>query len=169
MCQTFPPIRRPRSLLFAHARTASPFSLSTLPYANHIRRLPSSLSTLSASELEPILADAFLSLLDLAIQTVRHDPQYPAGTPSYNVVLTLEHMHVVPRRAETHTLAGTGEALSVNALGFAGMLLVKSERELEAVRAEGVTRILRGVGLESAHEAQTDAHRVADDRVYEQE
>ena len=116
-----------------------------------------------------MLADAFLTLLDLAIQTVRHAPSYPAGAPSYNVLLTLEHVHVVPRRQETYALAATGERLSVNALGFAGMLLVKSERELEAVRAEGVTRILRGVGLESVHEAQTDAHRVADDRVHEQE
>ena len=110
-----------------------------------------------------MLADAFLSLLDLAIQTVRHDPSYPAGAPSYNVLLTLEHVHVVPRRRETYALAGTGERLSVNALGFAGMLLVKSERELEAVKEEGVTKILRGVALEAEHEAQTEAFRVADD------
>ncbi|TFK83200.1 HIT-like protein [Polyporus arcularius HHB13444] len=147
-----------------------PFSLGALPYANHVRRLPSSLSNTSDPDtLEPALADAFLSLLDLAIQTVRHDPTYPAGTPSYNVFLTLEHIHIVPRRQETHTLAGTGEKLSVNALGFAGMLLVKSERELEAVKAEGVTKILKDVALETVHEAQTDAHTVADDHIAGQE
>ncbi|RDX41812.1 HIT-like protein [Lentinus brumalis] len=147
-----------------------PFSLGALPYANHVRRLPSSLSNTSEPDtLEPALADAFLSLLDLAIQTVRHDPTYPAGTPSYNVFLTLEHIHIVPRRQETHTLAGTGEKLSVNALGFAGMLLVKSERELEAVKEEGVTKILKDVALETVHEAQTDAHTVADDHIAGQE
>ena len=52
-------------------------------------------------------------------------------------------------------------------LGPAG--IAECERELEAVRAEGATKILRGVGLETVHEAQTDAHRVADDRVHEQE
>ena len=148
----------------AHARTDRPFSLDALPYANHVRRLPSSLSsTTDPDTLEHTLAGAFIPLLDLAFQTVRHDAEYPAGTPSYNVVLTLEHVHVVPRRRETHTLAGTGEPLSVNALGFAGMLLVKSERELEAVKEEGVTKILRGVALEAEHEAQTEAFRVADD------
>ncbi|RPD76759.1 HIT-like protein [Lentinus tigrinus ALCF2SS1-7] len=145
-------------------RESAPFSLAALPYANHVRRLPSSLSsTTDFDTLEQALAGAFIPLLDLAFQTVRHDASYPAGTPSYNVFLTLEHMHVVPRRQEAHTLAGTGEQLSVNALGFAGMLLVKSERELEAVREEGVTKILRGVALEAAHEAQTESFRVADD------
>ena len=101
-----------------------------------------------------MLADAFLTLLDLAIQTVRHDPSYPAGAPSYNVLLTLEHVHVVPRRQETYALAETGERLSVNALGAAGMLLVKSEPELEAVKTEGLGKILLSVGLESIHELQ---------------
>ncbi|KAJ7837723.1 hypothetical protein B0H13DRAFT_2105224 [Mycena leptocephala] len=109
----------------------TPFALN-LAYANH--------------KLEPVLAQAFLGLLDLVISTIRHDPEYPAGKPSYNVVITLEHMHLIPRRAETHVLAETGDALSVNALAFAGMMLVKSERELEA--------ILRAVGLESVHELQ---------------
>ncbi|KAI0821707.1 ATP adenylyltransferase-domain-containing protein [Trametes gibbosa] len=131
-----------------------PFSLGSLPYANHVRRLPPSLPTAPPSALEPALAHAFLALLDLAIGTVRRAAPagYPRGPPSYNVVLTLEHMHVVPRAREAHTLAGTGEALSVNALGFAGMLLVKSARELEAVRREGVGAVLRGVGMEGGGE-----------------
>ncbi|CAL1707233.1 unnamed protein product [Somion occarium] len=134
-----------------------PFALSTLPYANHIRRLPSSLSSSTPStELSHILSAAFMSLLDLAISTIRHDPNYPIGPPSYNVILTLEHMHVIPRRGETYTLHETGEELSVNALGFAGTLLVKSERELEAVRKESIGSILRGVGLESVHDLQVN-------------
>lgn len=83
---------------------------------------------------------------------MRRDPDYPPGTPSFNVVLTLEHMHLIPRKKDNHTLSETGEPLSVNALGFAGMLLVKSEQELEAVKSEGVGNILRDVGLESVHE-----------------
>ncbi|KAL7281424.1 hypothetical protein ACG7TL_004737 [Trametes sanguinea] len=159
-----PPIERlARAAKIEHDER--PFTLPSLPYANHVRRLPSSLASAAPSALEPALAHAFLSLLDLAISTVRHDPTYPPGPPSYNVVLTLEHVHVVPRRRETHTLAGTGEALSVNALGFAGMLLVKSERELEAVKEEGVGTILRGVGLESVHDVQMDEHKSADERL----
>ncbi|KAI0930179.1 hypothetical protein AcW1_008934 [Taiwanofungus camphoratus] len=135
-----------------------PFALSSLPYANHVRRLPRSLTPATRDELERSLADAFLSLLDLTISTVRHDPDYPSGSPSYNFLLTLEHMHVIPRKKENYVLSETGDPLSVNALGFAGMLLVKSEKELEAVRVEGIGKILRGVGLESVHDLQIDEH-----------
>jgi ATP adenylyltransferase len=34
------------------------------------------------------------------------------------------------------------------------MMLVKSESELEAVKQEGIGKILRGVALESIHELQ---------------
>jgi len=103
-----------------------------------------------------LLAGVFLQLVDLAISTIRHDPSYPTGTPSYNVIITLEHIHVIPRRLENHKLAETGDVLSVNALGFAGLLLVKSEAELEVVKKESISKILRGVGLESVHDVQVE-------------
>ncbi|KAJ6625891.1 ATP adenylyltransferase-domain-containing protein [Mycena sp. CBHHK59/15] len=131
----------------------TPFALN-LTYANHVYRFPDRFYTFTPEKLEVVLAQAFLALLDLIISTIRHDPDYPAGKPSYNVVITLEHMHLVPRRQEEHILEETGDKLSVNALAFAGMLLVKSERELEAVKTEGVGKILRAVGLESVHELQ---------------
>jgi ATP adenylyltransferase len=85
---------------------------------------------------------------------VRHTADYPVGPPSYNVVLTLGHMYVFPRLREAHLLAVTREPLGVNALGFAGLLLVKSPAELEAVKAEGPGNVLRGVACESVHEMQ---------------
>lgn len=132
----------------------TPFSLTSLPYANHVIRFPTHLSSASRADLEQTLAQAFLSLLDLVISTVRHDPDYPAGPPSYNVLITLEHLHLIPRRQEKHVLRETGERISINALGFAGMLLVKNGRELDAVKTEGVGDILRGVGLRSVHDLQ---------------
>lgn len=150
--------------------TEKPFSLTSLPYANHVFRLPAITSSTPPSELEQTLATIFLALLDLAISTIRHDPTYPAGRPSYNVILTLEHMHLIPRKHETAPVllrksdseseveaeAESGEKLnvSVNALGFAGMLLVKNEEEMEAIKREGVGEILRSVGLESVHDVQ---------------
>ncbi|KAF7376410.1 ATP-transf domain-containing protein [Mycena sanguinolenta] len=132
----------------------TPFALTNLSYANHVYRFPDRFYSFSPEKLEPILAQAFLSLLDLTISTIRHDPNYPAGKPSYNIVITLEHMHLIPRRQEDHVLAETGDKLSVNALAFAGMMLVESDRELEAVKTEGVGKILRGVALDSVHELQ---------------
>jgi len=130
-----------------------PFALSTLPFANHVRRLGLPVFATHA-ELEPALTGAFIELLDLCISTVRHTADYPIGLPSYNVVLTLGHMYVFPRLRETHLLAVTREPMGVNALGFAGLLLVKSPAELEAVRAEGPGNILRGVACGSVHEMQ---------------
>ncbi|KAF9529232.1 ATP adenylyltransferase-domain-containing protein [Crepidotus variabilis] len=134
-----------------------PFALSNLPYASHTARLPSDMSTLSAERMEATIASMFIQLLDLCISTVRHDPEYPSGSPSYNVILTLEHLHIVPRKRETYILNETGDTLNINSLGFAGLLLVKSENELEAVKREGVGKILRGVALESVHNKQCDS------------
>jgi sulfate adenylyltransferase (ADP) / ATP adenylyltransferase len=119
------------------------------------------------AELEPALAQAFIDLLDLCISTVRHATDYDlpsdngndggsvgGGTLSYNVVLTLSHMYVFPRRRETHTLAMSGSSLSINSLGFAGLLLVKSHDELEALVAEGPANLLKAVACESIHELQ---------------
>ncbi|KAJ7593980.1 ATP adenylyltransferase-domain-containing protein [Mycena floridula] len=131
-----------------------PFSLTSLPYANHVYRFPQRFHSRPKDEIEETMAQAFLNLLDLVIDTIRNDLEYPAAKPSYNVVITLEHMHLIPRRQECHVLSASGEKLSVNALGFAGMLLVKSEAELEAVTKEGLVNILRGVGLKSVHDLQ---------------
>jgi ATP adenylyltransferase len=133
-----------------------PFSLNHLSFANHCFRLPSQIHTYGPEQLEMALAQAFLQLLDLAISTIRHDEAYPPGTPSYNVILTLEHLYIVPRSKDEYILKETGEKISVNALGFAGMMLVKNDEELEAVKKESMSKILRDVGLESVHDIQVE-------------
>ena len=85
---------------------------------------------------------------------MRHAADYPPGAASYNVPLTLGHMYVFPRRKDAHVLAVSGERFGVNALGFAGFLLVKSPAELEAVVSEGPANILEDIGCESMHEMQ---------------
>ena len=112
------------------------------------------MASASKEDLEDILGQAYISLLDLVISTIRSDTTYPSSRPSYNVFMTLEHLHLIPRRQEEHILVETGEKLSVNSLGFAGMLLVKSERELEAVTKEGVSAILMDVGMKSVLDQQ---------------
>jgi ATP adenylyltransferase len=98
-------------------------------------------------EIEFALGSIFMNLLDLVIATVRNDPDHPVGSPSFNVLLSLEHMHIIPRRQENHELKVTKDKMSINALGFAGMLLVKSDEELEAVKIENILDILAGVGV----------------------
>ncbi|KAG8833031.1 bifunctional AP-4-A phosphorylase/ADP sulfurylase, partial [Serendipita sp. 399] len=102
-------------------------------------------------------------------------------TPNYNVVMTLEHIYLFPRSAEKFILRSSPEApntttntsttalltlpqldgvpddepflsLSINSLGFGGMLLVKSNQELERVKSVGIGRILSTVGMEPLKE-----------------
>ena len=131
-----------------------PFALSSLPYANHVYRLPNLSNDASPDQIEQAVFHPFLSLLDLGISTVRHAQDYPSGTPSYNVILTLEHMHLIPRRWEFYTLGKSKAMLAINSLGFAGMILVKSEAERQELEEEKIGTILRGVGLESVHDMQ---------------
>jgi sulfate adenylyltransferase (ADP) / ATP adenylyltransferase len=77
--------------------------------------------------------------------------------------MTLEHMHLVPRRKATHVIQA-GVTLNVNALGFAGMLLVRSDKELKALQDEGIGKILRSVGLESVHDLQVAGISVEGDQ-----
>lgn len=125
-----------------------PFSIGALPYSHHIFRLPPNVQSQTPDQLEETLGQAFIALLDVVITTIRHQPSYPTGPPNYNVLMTLEHLYVIPRMREKYVLGETREAMSVNACGFAGMLLVKSEKELEAVKSEGVLNILKGVGMQ---------------------
>ena len=69
------------------------------------------------------------------------------------MIITLEYIHIIPRQKDGHVLEETGEKLSVNALGFAGMLLAKSEQEVEAVKRESIGKILRSVGLENVDDS----------------
>ncbi|KIP10933.1 hypothetical protein PHLGIDRAFT_28233 [Phlebiopsis gigantea 11061_1 CR5-6] len=131
-----------------------PFALDNVPYANHVRRFPSHLPTCSTDELAATLQKAFMELLDLALSTFRRDP--PTTPISYNIILTLDHIHIIPRKQETYTLPETGEQLSINAMGFAGCLLVKSENEFEAVIKESVGKILAGVACNSIHDQQCE-------------
>jgi len=64
------------------------------------------------------------------------------GTPrSYNFLATRDWMLVVPRAKEAWS------SISVNALGFAGALLVRSEGQLTELRRLGPMRLLREVTL----------------------
>ncbi|MEW5737923.1 MAG: DUF4922 domain-containing protein [Myxococcota bacterium] len=66
--------------------------------------------------------------------------QVSPGAP-WNLLATREWLLVVPRRAESW------EDVSVNALGFAGSLLVKTHTHLERLRDVGPMKVLRAVGF----------------------
>ena len=150
---------------FVLESTEEPFTIDKLPYANFVFRLSNNLKGSFAEALDGALSEAFLQLLDLCIGSVRRIPDYPTGPPSYNFILTLDHMYMIPRSKEEHLLK-SGEVctsirsvflssillthlqkLSVNSLGYAGMLLVRSDDEFEALKEEGVVKVLQNVGV----------------------
>jgi ATP adenylyltransferase len=60
--------------------------------------------------------------------------------PPYNLLATRTWMMLVPRRHEAH------EGIAVNALGFGGSLLVRSNAQLAYLKEIGPLAVLRGVG-----------------------
>ena len=60
---------------------------------------------------------------------------------SYNLVLSKDHMLLVPRRKETVGSVG------INALGFAGTVVVNSKDGLQFIHDEGPISILEAAGV----------------------
>jgi ATP adenylyltransferase len=80
--------------------------------------------------------------------------------PSWNLLMTSRAIHLIPRQEEEFTgLKSTTDKseegvnvvgnLSINSLGYAGHLLVKSQEELEALKRYpgGMTEVLRQTGV----------------------
>jgi ATP adenylyltransferase len=87
---------------------------------------------------------ASLTALDagLATQRVYTEMLAAAGVSGpYNLLVTKDWMLLAPRSREAC------DHISVNALGFAGSLLVHNEDELQRVRREGPLAILEQVGV----------------------
>ncbi|RIA88439.1 HIT-like domain-containing protein [Glomus cerebriforme] len=88
------------------------------------------------------LTENYLALIDAMVEGMRASPLTEGFHPlSYNFLITHTWMMVVPRLSEKY------EQISVNSLGFAGMLLVKNEEELDFVKNVGILRILEGVAI----------------------
>lgn len=130
--------------------------------------LPLPLTPSAAADLVDFLAPALMRCLDIAFDALRAGGAGRDG--GWNLLLTLEHMHLVPRTAAAFALpsavaepgAGTGDKVELNALGYAGMMLVRSEEEEEALLAavqgeggadsqgEGLMRVLSKCGVPRA-------------------
>ena len=114
------PERTPMDVLLRHEPV-------TLGFAHALRRFDEERVFRRAPEMRAL----YLRLL--AECGRENDPR------AYNLLMTREWMLVVPRSREAW------EGISVNALGFAGALLVRSEEELETLRRIGPMRLLREV------------------------
>jgi len=116
------------------ARFDGPVGCAPLPFLHAVARV-SRLAELS-------VAPASHALAALAREMARAFGCDRPGRP-YNLLLSRDWMLFVPRAREKW------EGVSVNALGFAGTLLVRDRQALERVRAAGPLAVLRHVGVSS--------------------
>ncbi|GAA5991750.1 hypothetical protein JCM5350_000595 [Sporobolomyces pararoseus] len=137
-----------------------------LPYANFtaLLDLPP-----SPSDVPAYLGDRFLQLLDLMIDHLRRlaeaSPDLFSGpirlsNLSYNVIITTSYIHLVPRSQEQFKTEA-GREISINSLGFAGMVLVKEQEAQDEIKKVGVVEVLKGVGYRPVVEGDTtEAERI---------
>ena len=109
----------------------------TWPYAHAALRLDPAwlLDAQAAGERLAACYQALLEVFDIRLAS-------GGLLPPYNLLATRTWMALVPRRREE--FAG----IAVNALGFAGSMLVRSDAQLAYLREIGPLAVLRGVGVE---------------------
>jgi L-histidine N-alpha-methyltransferase len=107
-----------------------------LPFPHAIAQLPSWGEGKNCDELGAITLELYLKLLERLNIIVRSD-----GKPNsaYNLLATREWLLIVPRAN------GSYQGISVNALGFAGALLVRNQAELEILESIGPLTLLTNV------------------------
>lgn len=95
--------------------------------------------TASAQSLTPKLLALYHELLDaIGIPFQSNSPQ---ATGAYNLLVTRKWMLMVLRSQPSF------EGIAINALGFAGSLLVRNQQELEQLKRLGPMTILNNVGV----------------------
>ncbi|GMK56959.1 hypothetical protein CspeluHIS016_0307990 [Cutaneotrichosporon spelunceum] len=103
----------------------------TLPYLHIVSPLPPAHnfpSPMSADDLVQ-LADRLAPILMRSLDVVFDALRRAGGDRSqgWNLIMTLDHLHLIPRSSAA--FATEGLTLDINSLGYAGMLLVKSDAE----------------------------------------
>lgn len=130
--------------LLQSARSGSGITaLPAFPFVHAFSRLDRALSQrpLVAAETALELYHALFNAAGLNAITVDGESRQSAP---YNLLMTREWMLLVPRSRECF------EAISVNALGFAGSLFVRNDAQMRAVKKHGPMAVLREVALQRA-------------------
>jgi ATP adenylyltransferase len=97
----------------------------------------------SPVEAAPLLLERYETLLHRAHVPISRTPDGQRTGP-YNLLVTRQWMLLIPRSAECF------EGISINALGFAGGLLVKDKTQLETIKRRGPMTALRQVSFPQA-------------------
>lgn len=134
-----PPI--PIEPLIAQTRLGDTIStLPQFPFVHACSRLDPTLYA-RADEAATVTLERYYALLNaVRLRANRRDGQLWQSTP-YNLLITRSWMLLVPRSEELF------DSISINALGFAGSLLVWNEEQMQAIRATGPLKVLQRVAV----------------------
>lgn len=106
-----------------------------LPFSHALVRLP---ANLRQRDMAVTCHDLYRELLVyVGLSPIRSEPNLQTGP--YNLLVTSEFMLLVPRKREHF------EAISLNALAFAGSLFVRTRAQVERVQEHGPMNVLRSV------------------------
>ncbi|CAH7687236.1 ATP adenylyltransferase-domain-containing protein [Phakopsora pachyrhizi] len=125
------------------------FNLLELKFAHFIIKLPQANKSNNHGSndglLESIIGERFMLLLDSMIDHLRHLPgssSLEMNQLSYNIAITRSYMILVPRSSEM--VSSTGISINSLAVG-AGMVLVKSQDQLDQLKHMGIDSVLAHV------------------------
>lgn len=127
-------------LLEAAPADAKPDRVPGLPFRHSFVRLNSALFN-KLDLAAQVLAEYYRALCEATGVGATLEAGTPHQTIPYNLLLTREWMLVVPRKCES------AAGISVNALGFAGSMFVKTPEQVEQVVRRGPMTLLREVAL----------------------
>jgi sulfate adenylyltransferase (ADP) / ATP adenylyltransferase len=133
----------PVEVLFPSARLEQPIGrIPELPFEHSFARLKADSSRNGLMAAEDIFRLYRHMLHDVGLNPCEM-PEHSKQTGPYNLLLTREWMFLVPRSKECFG------SISINALGFAGALLVQNEQQMKMIEEQGCMTALRdtAVGL----------------------
>jgi ATP adenylyltransferase len=119
----------------------TPGATPRLPFVHAVTCLPPRIREAAAREAAVFLLQGYLDMLKATVPGTEGAAAGHRQAGPYNLLVTREWMLLVPRSRE---FFGT---ISVNALGFAGGLLVRNGEEMKRVREAGPMEVLRSVGV----------------------
>lgn len=135
--------RVPVEPLFANVRLEG--NLGVVPGLPFVHSF-SSLDTDTVQEISKgaeILFKLYRDMLQAVGLNASHEPEERKQSAPYNLLFTRDWMLLVPRSEE---FFGT---FSINALGFAGALLVQNEQQMEMLKEHGGMAVLRHTAITS--------------------
>ncbi len=129
--------------LFVHTRIKGNLGVvPRLPFVHSFTRLDMEPAK-DISKAAEMLFKLYRDMLQDVGLNHSHEPEVSKQSAPYNLLLTREWMLLVPRSEEFYG------SFSINALGFAGALLVQNEQQMQMLKESGGMAVLRHTAVPS--------------------